>query len=151
MPSSKSGADVPAPIRLAGVLVAGEGAVALVAAVVLVVRGFAGADETVANGFGTAIWFLVLGGAIGTGGVALVLGNRWGRAIAIVAQLLLLPVVWSLLTDSQQPLYGTVLGVTVVTVLVCLFCGPASRWMLDEYIDEPGPNERRPDGSGRTP
>lgn len=125
----------PLPVRVAGALVSLEGTVAVVVAVVLVVRGLAGADESVVNGFGSAIWFAVLGGAVLTGGIALVLGHRWGRALALVAQLLLLPVVWSLLTDSDRPVLGTVLGVVVVVVLVCLFCPPAARWMVTEYAD----------------
>ena len=126
---------VPAPIRVAGLLVSVQGAIAVVVAVALLVRGVAGADESVVNGFGSAIWFAALGAAVTTGGVALVLGHRWGRAIAIVSQLLLLPVVWSLLTDSDRPVLGTLLGIVVLTVLGCLFSGPATRWLADEYVD----------------
>lgn len=138
-------------MRVAGALVSTEGAVAVVVAVVLVIRGLAGADESIVNGFGSAIWFAVLGGAVLTGGIALVLGHRWGRALAVVAQLLLLPVVWSLLTGSDQVLLGSVLGVVVVAVLACLFCPPAARWMVSEYADpayaDPASTERedRPD------
>ncbi|MGB6182630.1 MAG: hypothetical protein WBF79_15435 [Rhodococcus sp. (in: high G+C Gram-positive bacteria)] len=127
--------EAPTPVAVAGILVAVEGAISVVVAVVLVVRGLAGADQSIANGFGSAVWFGVLGAAVVAGGVALVLGHRWGRAIAIVAQLLLLPVVWSLLTDSERPLWGSVLGVVVLTVLGCLFSGPANRWIADEYVE----------------
>ncbi len=112
-----------------------EGAVALVAAVVLLVRAMNGVEDQVANGYGTAGWFAVIGVAVGTAGVALVLGQRWGRAIALVVQLLLLPVVWSLLTDSHQPLYGVLLGVGALAILVLLFSPPSSRWMAAQYVD----------------
>ena len=46
-----------------------------------------------------------------------------------------LPVVWSLLTDSDRPVLGTLLGIVVLTVLGCLFSGPATRWLADEYVD----------------
>ncbi|NMN96029.1 hypothetical protein [Antrihabitans stalactiti] len=118
----------PKPIRWAGSLVALEGAVAVVTAVVLVIRGLAGSDQSQANGYGTAIWFLALGGAVLASGVALVFGHRWGRAVAVVAQLLLLPVTWALLTDSHQPLYGVLLGVVVLSSLVLLFSPAAVRW-----------------------
>ena len=114
-------------------LVALEGAIAVVVALVLVVRGLTGHDQSQASGYGTAIWFLILGGAVLAGGVALVTGRRWGRAIAIVAQVLLLPVTWAMLTDSEQPLFGILLGTVVVAVLVLLFSGPATRWMAQEY------------------
>ncbi|WP_442973138.1 hypothetical protein [Rhodococcus sp. NBC_00297] len=126
---------VPTPVRAAGLLVSVQGATAVVVALVLVIRGAAGADESVINGFGTAIWFAALGGAVLTGGIALILGHRWGRAIAIVAQLLLLPVVWSLLTDSGRPVLGSLLGIVVIGVLVCLFSGPATRWLADDYVE----------------
>lgn len=126
----------PATFRSAGVLVAIEGLVALVAAAVLVVRAIGGSDETdqsVANGYGTAGWFAVVGAAVLAAGLALVAGKRWGRAIALVVQLLLLPVVWALLTDSHQPLYGVVLGAAVVAILVLLFSPASSQWMAAEY------------------
>jgi hypothetical protein len=105
-----------------------------VVAVVLVVRGLLGQDRTEAtNSYGTALWFGILGAAVFAGGFALVIGRRWGRAIAIVAQLLLLPVVWALLTDSHQPVLGVLLGAVVVATLVLLFSGPSARWMAQEY------------------
>ncbi|SNT33841.1 hypothetical protein [Rhodococcoides kyotonense] len=127
----------PATFRSAGVLVAVEGVVALVAAVVLLVRALEGSDRTTANGYGTAGWFAVIGVAVLAAGIALIAGRRWGRAIALVVQLLLLPVVWALLTDSHQPLYGAVLGAGVLAILVLLFSPPSSRWMAAEY----GPDE----------
>lgn len=110
-----------------------EGAVACIVAVVLVIRGLLGQDQSQASGYGTAIWFVILGGAVLAGGIALVTGRRWGRAIAVVAQVLLLPVVWALLTDSHQPFYGVLLGVVVVACLGLLFSPPASQWMAQEY------------------
>ncbi|QII00778.1 hypothetical protein BH92_13590 [Rhodococcoides fascians A21d2] len=126
----------PATFRSAGVLVAAQGAASLIAAFVLLVRAVSGdGDNAVANGYGTAGWFGVLGVGVGAAGVALILGKRWGRAIATVVQLLLLPVVWSLLTGSHQTVYGIVLGIVVIGVLVLLFSPPSSRWMAAEYSD----------------
>ncbi|MCP2290014.1 hypothetical protein ACFYT3_10380 [Nocardia amikacinitolerans] len=124
---------VPATVRGAGGLVALEGAVAVTVAIVLVVRGLLGHDQSQASGYGTAAWFGILGGAVLAAGVGLLLGRRWGRAIAVIAQVLLLPVVWSLLTDSHQPVYGGLLGVVVVAALVLLFVPSSTRWMAREY------------------
>ena len=126
----------PVAFRSAGVLVAAQGAASLIAAVVLLVRAFSGdGDNAVANGYGTAGWFGVLGVGVGAAGVALILGKRWGRAIATVVQLLLLPVAWSLLTGSHQTAYGIVLGLVVIAVLALLFSPPSSQWMAAEYSD----------------
>ena len=136
MSKNRSGGNVPAAVRWAGSFVCAEGSVAVVVAVIFVVRGLFGEDQSIASGYGTAAWFAVLGAAVVTGGVALIRGQRWGRAIAIVAQLLLLPVAWSLLTDSHQPVYGTVLAVVVVATLALLFSPPAAQWMAREYGDD---------------
>lgn len=133
MSDSPAPQPVPATVRWAGGLVAFEGAVAVVVAVVLVIRGLLGHDQDAANPYGTAAWFVILGGAVLAAGLALLWGRRWGRAIAVVAQLLLLPVVWAMLTDSHQPVLGVTFAVVVVPALVCLFSAPTSRWMAQEY------------------
>jgi hypothetical protein len=124
---------VPTTVRVAGGLVMLEGAVAVIIAITLIVRALLGHDQSGASGYGTAAWFILLGGAVLAAGLALLVGKRWGRAIAVVAQVLLLPVVWSLLTDSDQPVPGGLLGVVVVASLVLLFSTPTSAWMADQY------------------
>lgn len=137
MPVSRSHQVPPATFRSAGALVAVEGVVALAVAVVLVLRSIGGAEQGAANGYGTAGWFAFLGAAVAAAGIALVLGRRWGRALALVVQLLLLPVAWALLTDSHQLLYGVLLGVVVLAVLILLFTPASSQWMAAEYdVDE---------------
>ncbi|MGK8501059.1 hypothetical protein [Nocardia asiatica] len=128
---------VPTTVRAAGALVTLEGVVAVGVAIVLVVRGLLGHDQSATSGYGTAAWFGILGGAVLAAGVGLLLGKRWGRAIAVIAQLLLLPVTWSLLTDSHQPVYGALLGVVAVGALVLLFAPPSTRWMAQDYGAEP--------------
>ncbi|MEV4235825.1 MULTISPECIES: hypothetical protein [unclassified Nocardia] len=130
-------AGVPATVRGAGGLVGLEGAVAVVVAIVLIVRGLLGHDQSAASGYGTAAWFGILGGAVLAAGVGLFLGHRWGRAIAVIAQVLLLPVTWSLLTDSHQPVLGALLGIVVVGALVLLFAPASNRWMAEVYGIEP--------------
>ncbi|MFC9355556.1 hypothetical protein ACFTZB_03095 [Rhodococcus sp. NPDC057014] len=145
MPKPSQSKSTPTTVRAAGALVSLEGAVAVGVAVVLVIRGLLGHDQSVSSGYGTAAWFAILGGAVLAAGLALIFGRRWGRAIAIVAQLLLLPVAWSLLTDSHQPFFGVLLGVVVVGALGCLFSSPTSKWMAAEYgqeADVDNPSER---------
>ncbi|MFI6040713.1 hypothetical protein ACIA8C_03700 [Nocardia sp. NPDC051321] len=127
----------PKTVRGAGGLVTLEGAVAVITALVLIVRGLLGHDQSKTSGYGTAAWFGILGGAVLAAGIGLLLGKRWGRAIAVIAQLLLLPVTWSLLTDSHQPVFGTLLGVVVIATLVLLFAPASTRWMAADYAIEP--------------
>lgn len=106
-------------------------------AVVSVVRALTGGhDQTVGNGYGLALWLGILFGAVLAAGIALLRGKRWGRAVAIVAQLLLLPVVWSLLTDSHQVLLGILLALIVVPALVLLFAPPTTRWLAQDYAPD---------------
>ncbi|MFD1813402.1 hypothetical protein [Rhodococcus gannanensis] len=140
MPKSPASQLTPATVRWAGGLAALEGGVAVVVAVVFVVRGLTGHDQDAANPYGNAAWLVILGGAVLAAGVALLCGHRWGRTVSVVANLLLLPVVWSLLTDSHQPVLGVIAALVVVPALVLLFSVPTSRWMAQEYgeaEDEP--------------
>ncbi|EME51580.1 hypothetical protein G352_25362 [Rhodococcus ruber BKS 20-38] len=128
---------VPSTVRAAGGLVVLEGVIAIGFAVVSVVRALTGGhDQTVGNGYGLALWLGILFGAVLAAGIALLRGKRWGRAVAIVAQLLLLPVVWSLLTDSHQVLLGILLALIVVPALVLLFAPPTTRWLAQDYAPD---------------
>jgi hypothetical protein len=124
-------------VRGAGLIVALQGAAALVMAAVLVVRAIAGADQLAVNGLGTAVWFIVVGGVVLAAGRALALGKRWGRGLAVFAQLLLLPVAWYLAVGSHQPVFGIPVGMVALTVLILLFSPSALRWAGDG--DQRGP------------
>jgi peptidoglycan/LPS O-acetylase OafA/YrhL len=118
----------PATVRQAAVLVAFEGAAGLVAAVFYVVSGFGGADEPGLNKFGTAAWFAIIGGGVLAAGWALWTGRRWGRGVAVFAQLLLLPVAWYIAVGSRQWLYGIPIAVVALVTLVLLFSPSALQW-----------------------
>jgi peptidoglycan/LPS O-acetylase OafA/YrhL len=127
-------------------LVALEGVAGLVAAVVYVVSGFAGPDEPGLNKFGTAAWFAIIGGGVLTAGWALWTGRRWGRGIAVFAQLLLLPVAWYMAVGSQQWLYGIPVALVAAATLVLLFSRSTLEWLgaQDESAnaDNSGPDTR---------
>lgn len=122
--------DRPPPqVRLAGALVAVEGLVGLGFAVALVLRA-GSADLPVSFVLGEAGLFVVLGGALVAAGVALVVGRRWARTPAIVAQLLLLPVVYSLIGPSRQLVLGIVAGVFVVATFLLLISERSREWSM---------------------
>ncbi|MBL1076281.1 hypothetical protein JK358_17930 [Nocardia sp. 2] len=130
--AEQNSGGVPGTVRAAGVLVALEGAIGVTVAIVLIVRGLTGADQHVVNGYGTAAWLVILAGAVLAAGVALYLGKRWGRAIAVLANLLLLPPAWYMFT-SHQPVFGIPLGIAAVVALGLLFAPASSQWMAAGY------------------
>jgi hypothetical protein len=135
----------PATVRQAAVLVALEGAAGLVAAVVYVVSGLRGSNDPGMNKFGTAGWFAIIGGAVLAAGLALWTGRRWGRGLAVFAQLLLLPVSWYIAVGSGQWLYGVPVGVVALVTLVLLFSPSAVQWLGAQdpaNSDNSGPDTR---------
>ncbi len=140
----------PTAVRRGGAIVALEGLGAIAIAVILWVHAAGGTQESFISGYGTGAWFAILGAGVLAGGIALVSGRRWGRAIAVVAQILLIPVAFALLTDSGQPQFGAPLLVVVVIVLVLLFSPSSVRWLAADYApDAEEPVE--PADSDRTP
>jgi hypothetical protein len=119
----------PATVRQAAVLVALEGAAGVLAAVVYIVSGFGGHDDPGMNKFGTAAWFAIIGGAVLAAGWALWTGRRWGRGLAVFAQLLLLPVSWYIAVGSHRWLYGIPVGIVALVVLGLLFSPSAVQWL----------------------
>ncbi len=139
----------PKAVRSAGVMVAAQGAAGLLAAVVYVVSGVGGGNQPGMNKFGTAAWFAIFGGAVLAAGLALWTGRRWGRGVAVFAQLLLLPVAWYLGFGSQQWIYGIVVGISAIITLVLLFTPSAVQWLSgaqdsgsDASADSSGPDTR---------
>lgn len=136
-------AQVPPVVRGTGVLVVLEGVIALMCAVAVVVAGVRDADARVT--FGTAGMFVLIGVAVVAAGWALWRGRRWGRGVAVVTQLLLLPVAWYFLTSSQ-PAFGVPLGLVALITLALLFSGPALKWAVGQSdsarSDNAGPDTR---------
>lgn len=127
--SNSSPDPSPGTVRQAAVLVGLQGAVGLVAAVVFLVRGLAGADRHIVNGYGNAAWFGLFGGLLLLAGWALWTGRRWGRGIGIYAQMLLLPVSWYAGVGSHQWGYAIPVALVSVAVLLLLFSPATISWM----------------------
>lgn len=119
----------PATVRQAAVLVGLEGFGGLVAAVVYVLSGVSGTDQPGMNFFGTAAWFAIIGGGVVAAGWALWTGRRWGRGIAVFAQLLLLPVAWYMAIGSHQWVYGGAVAIVALATLALLFSPSTLQWV----------------------
>ena len=128
----------PPQIRLAGVLVGLQGMAGIGVAVAILVRALAGGTL---NGYlaGEIGFFLVVGGAVVAAGAGLFTGRRWARSPAIVTELLLLPVVYSLLGPSRQVLLGVLAGMWVLAAFLLLISEPSRRWSMgvDDAQDPP--------------
>lgn len=122
--------ESPTTVRAAAALVGLEGATGAVAAVVFLIRGLAGADQHIVNGFGNAAWFAVIGASLLTAAWALWTGRRWGRGIAVFAQLLLLPVTWYVGVGSHRWFYGIPVAMVALAALVLLFAPATLRWLV---------------------
>lgn len=127
----------PPQVRLAGVLVGLQGMAALGVAVAILIRA-AVADAV--NGYllGEIGFFVVVGAAVLAAGAGLVGGRRGARTPAIVTQLLLLPVVYSLLGPSRQVLLGVLAGAYVLTTFLLLISERSRAWAMD-LAPEDGP------------
>lgn len=123
-------AAIPSSVRLAGWIASFQGLLGVGVAVALVVRAAAGhREETVAiSGYGTAIWFVILGGGLLAAGVGLLRGRRWGRGLVVIAELLLLFVAWYVGVGSHRYLAGIALAVVCAVALVSLFRREAIAW-----------------------
>ena len=122
-------------------LVGLQGALGLIAAVVSLVRGLAGADRHIVNGYGNAVWFGLFGGVLLLAGWAL-WTRRWGRGIGIYAQMLLLPVSWYAGVGSHQWGYAIPVALVSLAVLVLLFSPATIQWLTG------GTDSARADSSG---
>jgi len=126
--------DPPAPVRLAGVLV-GLQALGAAAFTVVVALRAGEADLGTPAALGEAGFFLLVAGALGAVAWGLVTGRRWARTPAIVTQLLLLPVVYSLLGPSHQLLIGLVAGAVVVAAFLLLISERSRAWSMGAEDD----------------
>lgn len=112
-------------------IVAAQGVAGVVFAAILFIRAIGGAGQRGNNVFGTAGWFTFAGTAVLAAGYALLTGRRWGRGLAVFAELLLLGVAYFLMTGSHQPQAGIPVGAVSLVVLGLLFSPPALRWLSD--------------------
>jgi hypothetical protein len=119
------------PVRAAGALVGLETLAAGAFAVVLALRATATQLGTGAV-VGEAVFFLLVAVALGAVAAGLVTGRRWARTPAIVTQLLLLPVVYSLIGPSQQLVLGLVAGAVVAAAFMLLISERSRAWSMGD-------------------
>jgi peptidoglycan/LPS O-acetylase OafA/YrhL len=129
----------PRAVRVAGAITGLEGVVAIAVAIALTVRELGGHHEDAISGYGTAAWFAITGSAVSAAGWALWTGRRWGRGIAVFANLLLVGVAWYVYTSGQLR-YAVLVGVVSVAVLALLFSPSVLHWLTSAR--EPSDDDR---------
>lgn len=127
----------PPQVRTAGALVGGQGLAAVFFAVLLAARSLAAPAGPgalpIGSVLGQAALFVLFGAALAGVGIGLIRGRRGARTPAIVAQLLLLPVVYSLIGPSQQLVAGLLTGAYVVVTFLLLISEPSRQWAAEPY------------------
>ncbi|WP_327141804.1 hypothetical protein [Nocardia sp. NBC_01327] len=122
----------PTTVRAAGVLVAVQGAAAVISGIVFAVMGVTGSAHNAKNSYLTAGYAVIVGGAVLAAGLGLWRGRRWGRAIAVITQLLLLGVSWFMVTSDRFDL-AVPFAAVAIAGLVLLFAPASNRWMAAGY------------------
>lgn len=138
-------APAPATVRQAAALVGLQGVAAAAGALVFVVRGLAGVDQHIVNGFGNAAFLGVFAAAVLAAAWALWNSRPWGRGIAVFAQLLMLPVAWYMGVGSHQWGYAVPLALVAALILVLLFSPATLQWLTQDSAasaESSGPDTR---------
>lgn len=78
-------------------------------------------------GYGTAVFLLIVFGAIAAGGWALTTGRRWGRAPVVMMELFTLPIAYYMI-KAGHPLWALPVGVSGLVGLAWLFNGRSVEW-----------------------
>jgi hypothetical protein len=119
----------PGQVRVASTMVAVQGLAMLGFAGYLAARARAAAMGLQAV-LGEAGLFLLIGLALLAVARGLWRGKAGPRTPAIVVQILLLPLAYSLLLPSGQPVPGAVVATLVLSILGLLMSRPAKSWAL---------------------
>lgn len=124
----------PTVVRSAGILGMIQGLAGLVFAAVLIVREARGFHDPAAviSGYGTALWFILIFGAVLLAGFFLYSGRRWGRGPVVMLQLCLLGVAYYMFTSDRLEL-AIPTAIMAIAGLVLLFNTAAVHWAATGY------------------
>lgn len=135
--------EAPTSVRIAGSIACLEAAIGIIYAAILLVRQVRGdrdaaiVSEPGSNmdwvAFGTAVFFLIVFGAVLAAGLGLARGTqRWGRGLVIIFQVIALPIAMSMLGAGAWVL-GILTTLAAAGTLVCLFTQPALAWAARSF------------------
>lgn len=131
----------PAPLRWAAIIALIQAAGALVYAGLQVYWEATGVEhESVQSasqnteyvGYGTAVFILIVFGAMGAGAISLLRGRMWGRGLIVFMQIILLGVSYFMFSGGAVVL-GTATALSAVIALVMLFNPASTHWIAQRY------------------
>ncbi|MGV0395930.1 hypothetical protein ACUY3K_07485 [Corynebacterium uberis] len=135
----------PAAVKYAAALAAVHSVLGLAYAVLLLYRQFTGADDpslvsekpgqTSWVGLGTAVFFIIVFGAVLAAAVVLLRSThpgRWPRGPIVILELILLPIAVAMIKGGAWPA-GIATGISAAASLALMFSKPALDWATATY------------------
>lgn len=134
---TKTKSPVPAPVKYAGYLAMIQSLVGLGYAAVLIYREIVGErDASIVTdtdaragliGYGTAIYFIIIFGAVLAGALSMNAGRRWGRGPVAMLEMFLLVVAYYM-WSAGQPVWAGITAVSAALGLGLLFNSKSLAW-----------------------
>ncbi|QBB90560.1 hypothetical protein [Corynebacterium pseudotuberculosis] len=132
----------PRPVLYGGWIAAIQSLIGIAYAVLLIVREAAGYNDASiiyesdgANtwvGYGTAVFFIIVFGAVLAGAIMMNRGKRWGRGPVIMLQILLLPIAYYMFSGGAF-VFSVITALTAIAALALLFSPRAVDWAARNY------------------
>lgn len=128
-------------MRWAGIIAILQSLVGIGYAILLIVRNVIGYEDpsvvtTQANmqwvGIGTAVFFIIVFGAVVAGALTMMTGRRWGRGPVVFLQMILLPIAFTM-WQGGAVLFAVVTAVSAVGGLVLVFNRASTDWASRRY------------------
>lgn len=132
--NTKTADPIPHTIRWGGYFGIVQGSLGIIAGIALLLGDLLGHDTpgVVISGYGTALWFFLVFGAILAGGIALLKGKALGRGPIIFFQLALLGVAYYMATSSRWE-FALPTVVIALLGLGLMFHPDSVNWMAQRY------------------
>lgn len=134
---TKTETGVPTPVKYAGYLAMLQSFIGLGYAAILIYREIIGErDASIVTdtdtragliGYGTAIYFIIIFGAILAGAISMNSGRRWGRGPVAMLEMFLLVVAYYM-WSAGQPVWAGLTAVSAVLGLGLLFNSKSLAW-----------------------
>lgn len=83
-------------------------------------------------GYGTAVFFIIVFGAVLAGAIMMNRGKRWGRGPVIMLQILLLPIAYYMFSGGAF-VFSVITALTAIAALALLFSPRAVDWAARNY------------------
>ena len=116
----------PLPLTVAAAIVGLQGLLIALAGAYLAVAGLAGNPSSVANAEISGALALLAGAGLLLVGYGLSRGRSWGRAPAVLTQILCLPVAWGMVQGGRPDLGVPLIAVAVTTLVLLLLPATAA-------------------------